>query len=86
MATTSKKIRKVIETINTMGYNNTQWSVVTKKVNSKQHYGSIIKDETLKPHIAVWFPVEDTVIWVIENRCDNILKNEDGEMIAIYNF
>lgn len=83
---TRQTIINVIEQIARLGYDNTQYSVVTTEVNAAAHYGATNSDKELKPHIAVWVPQEDTAVWAATATWDNTLWTEDGDIIAIFNF
>lgn len=86
METKSEKIMRIIETIHREGYSNSQWSVITSEVNSKQHYGAENKDVTLKPHIAIWVSQTDVNMWAHVAAWDHTLFTEDDDLIAIFEF
>lgn len=83
---TRQTIINVIEQIARLGYDNTQYSVVTTEVNAAKHYGATNSDRDLKPHIAVWVPNCDLVTWEATAIWDTTLFTEYGETIAIFNF
>lgn len=83
---TRQTIINVIEQIARLGYDNSQYSVVTTEVNAAAHYGASNPDKKLKPHIAVWVSQPDLNIWVATAIWDNTLFTEDGDLIAIFNF
>ena len=83
---TRQTIINVIEQIARLGYDNTQYSVVTTEVNAAKHYGATNSDKELKPHIAVWVQKEDLKTWFVTAPWDTTLFTEDGDIIAIFNF
>lgn len=86
MTNREKNLMKVIEQIANLGYDNSQFSVVTTEVEADLMYGATNTTETLPPHIGVWVEEEDRNIWANTGLWDRSLYTANGDTIAIYFF